>query len=153
MGSSNEDIYIRVDSPDTEFTKAELENPKEIPIEEQAVKDGKLFVKRLLIYQLQAAERGEMSWLGFARAKRNDGKGDKYETLEQVKRIMDKVITANSTYTKNTLMKYVRDNFVGNAHIKDVGKIVPKIIKEQLTRSGKWEAVTKKKYIRLRQKG
>ena len=60
MGSSNEDIYIRVDSPDTEFTKAELENPKEIPIEEQAVKDGKLFVKRLLIYQLQAAERGEM---------------------------------------------------------------------------------------------
>ena len=94
-----------------------------------------------------------MSWLGFARAKRNDGKGDKYETLEQVKRIMDKVITANSTYTKNTLMKYVRDNFVGNAHIKDVGKVVPKIIKEQLTRSGKWEAVTKKKYIRLRQKG
>ena len=51
MGSSNEDIYIRVDSPDTEFTKAELENPREIPIEERAVKDGKLFVKRLLIYQ------------------------------------------------------------------------------------------------------
>ena len=81
------------------------------------------------------------------------GKGDKYETLSQVKKIMDEVITNASTYTKNTLMKYVRDNFKGNAHIKDVGKVVPKIIKEQLTGSGKWESVTKKRYIRLRQKG
>jgi len=94
-----------------------------------------------------------MSWLGFARATRNDGKGDKTETLEKVKKLMDDVITETSTYTKNTLMRHVRDNFVGNAHIKDVGKVVPKIIKEQLTRSGKWEAVTKKRFIRLRGKG
>ena len=47
----SEDIYIRVNQPDTEFTKEEWDNPKSIPIEEQAVYDGRLFVKRLLIYQ------------------------------------------------------------------------------------------------------
>ena len=31
----SEDIYIRVDKPDTEFTKEEWDNPREIPIEEQ----------------------------------------------------------------------------------------------------------------------
>ena len=46
----SEDIYIRVNQPDTEFTKEEWDNPKSIPIEEQAVYDGRLFVKRLLIY-------------------------------------------------------------------------------------------------------
>ena len=71
----------------------------------------------------------------------------------EVKKLMDDVITETSTYTKNTLMRHVRDIFVGNAHIKDVGKVVPKIIKEQLTRSGKWEAVTKKRFRRLRGKG
>ena len=149
----SEDIYIRVDKPDTEFTKEEWDNPREIPIEEQAVYDGRLFVKRLLIYQLKDKEAGNMFWLGFARAKKNDGKGDKAETISKVKKLMDSVITENSMYTKNTLMKYVRENFVGNAHIKDVGKVVPKIIKQQLTRSGKWDAVTKKRYIRLRKKG
>ena len=149
----SEDIYIRVDKPDTEFTKEEWDNPREIPIEEQAVYDGRLFVKRLLIYQLKDKEAGNMFWLGFARAKKNDGKGDKEETISKVKKLMDGVITDTSVYTKNTLMKYVRENFVGNAHIKDVGKVVPKIIKQQLTRSGKWDAVTKKRYIRLRKKG
>ncbi len=150
---SDDDIYIRVDEPDTEFTKQEWDNPKSIPIEEHAVKDGKLFVKRLLIYQLQSIERNEIGWLGFARVTKKDGKGDKHETLAQAKKIMDEVITENSNYTKNTLMKLVREKFKGPAHIKDVGKVVPKIIKEQLTRSGKWETVTKKRYIRLRQKG
>ena len=150
---TDEDIYIRVEEPDTEFSKEEWDNPKAIPIEEHAVKDGKLFVKRLLIYQLQSLERNEIGWLGFARVTKKDGKGDKYETISQVKRLMDSVITIDSNYTKNTLMKYVREQFKGNAHVKDVGKVVPKIIKEQLTRSGKWEAVTKKKFIRLRQKG
>ena len=149
----SEDIYIRVDKPDTKFTKEEWDNPKSIPIEEQAVYDGRLFVKRLLIYQLKNQEAGNMFWLGFARAKKNDGKGDKEETIAKVKKLMDSVITDTSMYTKNTLMKYVRENFVGNAHIKDVGKVVPKIIKQQLTRSGKWDAVTKKRYIRLRKKG
>tara|TARA_A100000172_G_C3042064_1_gene110889 strand:+ start:63 stop:515 length:453 start_codon:yes stop_codon:yes gene_type:complete len=149
----SEDIYIRVDKPDTEFTKEEWDNPKIVPIEEQAVYDGRLFVKRLLIYQLKDKEAGNMFWLGFARAKKNDGKGDKEETISKVKKLMDSVITDTSMYTKNTLMKYVRENFVGNAHIKDVGKVVPKIIKQQLTRSGKWDAVTKKRYIRLRKKG
>ena len=148
-----DDIYIRVNEPDTEFTAEEWNNHREIPTHERAVKDGKLFVKRFLINQLIAEKEGIPSWPGFARARRNDGKGDKYETLSQVKKIMDEVITNTSTYTKNTLMKYVRDNFKGNAHIKDVGKVVPKIIKEQLTGSGKWESVTKKRYIRLRQKG
>ena len=150
---SEDDIYIRVDEPDTEFTAEEWNNHRAIPTHEQAVKDGKLFVKRFLINQLIAEQEGRPSWLGFARARKNDGKGDKYETLSKVKKIMDEVITNTSTYTKNTLMKYVRDNFKGNAHIKDVGKVVPKIIKEQLTGSGKWESVTKKRYIRLRQKG
>ena len=149
----SEDIYIRVDKPDTEFTMEEWDNPREIPIEEQAVYDGRLFVKRLLIYQLKDKESGNMFWLGFARAKKNDGKGDKEETISKVKKLMDGVITDTSVYTKNTLMKYVRENFVGNADIKDVGKVVPKIIKQQLTRSGKWDAVTKKRYIRLRKKG
>ena len=49
----SEDIYIRVDVPDTKFTKEEWDNPKSIPIEEQAVYDGRLLVKRLLIYQLK----------------------------------------------------------------------------------------------------
>tara|TARA_S200000501_G_scaffold283416_1_gene267644 strand:- start:402 stop:854 length:453 start_codon:yes stop_codon:yes gene_type:complete len=149
----SEDIYIRVDKPDTEFTKEEWDNPKIVPIEEQAVYDGRLFVKRLLIYQLKDKEAGEVYWLGFARAKKNDGKGDKEETIAKVKALMDSVITEDSVYTKNTLMKYVRENFVGNAHIKDVGKVVPKIVKQQLTRSGKWDTATKKKYIRLRKKG
>ena len=43
----SEDIYIRVDKPDTKFTKEEWNNPREIPIEEQAVYDGRLFLKRL----------------------------------------------------------------------------------------------------------
>ncbi len=149
----SEDIYIRVNQPDTEFTKEEWDNPKSIPIEEQAVYDGRLFVKRLLIYQLKDKEAGHVHWLGFARAKKNDGKGDKHDTIIKVKKLMDSVITEDSFYTKNTLMKYVRENFTGNAHIKDVGKVVPKIIKEQLTRSGKWATATKKKYIRLRKKG
>ncbi len=149
----SEDIYIRVDRPDTKFTKEEWDNPKSIPIEEQAVYDGRLFVKRLLIYQLKDKEAGHVHWLGFARAKKNDGKGDKHDTIIKVKKLMDSVITEDSFYTKNTLMKYVRENFTGNAHIKDVGKVVPKIIKEQLTRSGKWDTATKKKYIRLRKKG
>ena len=117
---SEDDIYIRVDEPDTEFTTEEWNNYRDIPTHEQAVKDGKLFVKRLLISQLKAEQEGRPSWIGFARARKNDGKGDKFK---------------------------------GNAHIKDVGKVVPKIIKEQLTRAGKWESVTKKRYIRLRQKG
>ena len=71
----SEDIYIRVNQPDTEFTKEEWDNPKNIPLEEQAVYDGRLFVKRLLIYQLKDKVAGVILWLGFARAKKIDGKG------------------------------------------------------------------------------
>ena len=148
---TEEDIYIRVDEPDTVFTEEEKKNWRDIPNDETAVLDGKLYYKRSVLYQFQ---RGEgLSWLGFARVRSQDGKGDKHDTIEAVKDLIDKVITETSTHTKNTLMKYVRENFEGKSHIKDVGKVVPKIIKEQLTRSGKWETVTKKKYIRLRQKG
>ena len=84
---SEDDIYIRVDEPDTEFTAEEWNNHRAIPTHEQAVKDGKLFVKRFLINQLIAEQEGRPSWLGFARARKNDGKGDKYETLSQVKKL------------------------------------------------------------------
>ncbi len=104
----SEDIYIRVDRPDTEFTKEEWDNPKSIPIEEQAVYDGRLFVKRLLIYQLKDKEAGHVHWLGFARAKKNDGKGDKHDTIIKVKKLMDSVITEDSFYTKNTFWKNLR---------------------------------------------
>ena len=147
----NEDIYIRVDEPDTVFTEEEKLNWRDISHTETCVLDGKLYYKRSVLYQRQRGQ--EMSWLGFARVRPQDGKGDKHDTLEAVKDLMDKVISETSTHTKNTLMKYVRENFDGKSHIKDVGKVVPKIIKEQLTRSGKWETVTKKKYIRIRQKG
>lgn len=148
---TEEDIYIRVDEPDTVFTEEEKKNWRDIPNDETAVLDGKLYYKRSVLYQFQRGE--ETAWLGFARVRPHDGKGDKHDTIEAVKNLMGKVITETSTHTKNTLMKYVRENFEGKSHIKDVGKVVPKIIKEQLTRAGKWESVTKKKYIRLRQKG
>ena len=144
-----EDIYIRVNEPDTVFTEEEKTNWRDIPMSETAVLDGKLYYKRSVLYQFQ---RDELGWLGFARVRPQDAKGDKIATLDAVKEIMDKVITETSIHTKNTLMKYVRENFNGKSHIKDVGKVVPKIIKQQLTRSGKWETVTKKKYIRLRKK-
>ncbi len=147
----NEDIYIRVDEPDTVFTEEEKLNWRDISHTETCVLDGKLYYKRSVLYQRQRGQ--EMSWLGFARVRTQDGKGDKDNTIEAVKALMDKVISETSTHTKNTLMKYVRENFDGKSHIKDVGKVVPKIIKEQLTRSGKWEAVTKKRFIRLRGKG
>ena len=142
-----EDIYIRVNEPDTVFTEEEKLNWRDIPKTETCVLDGKLYRKRSVLYQMQIHDG--TSWLGFARVRTQDGKGDKDNTIEAVKALMDKVISEISIHTKNTLMKYIRENFDGESHIKDVGKVVPKIIKEQLTRSGKWEAVTKKKYIRL----
>ena len=57
-----EDIYIRVNEPDTVFTEEERSNWRDIPKTETCVLDGKLYRKRSVLYQMQIHDG--TSWLG-----------------------------------------------------------------------------------------
>jgi len=71
------------------------------------------------------------------------------ETREKVWNLINGIITTTSKYTKGSLIKYVRENFVGASAYKDVGKVAAKIIREEITnRFGTWIKDTKANYIR-----
>jgi len=87
-------------------------------------------------------------WEGFAKYK-NMPTPARRETKAKVWSLINQVITTSSKYTKGSLIKYVRENFIGASAYKDVGTVASKLIKEEITnRFGKWVKETKANYIR-----
>ena len=87
-------------------------------------------------------------WTGFAEYK-NMPTPPRRETREKVWSLINEVITTSSKYTKGSLIKYVRANFIGASAYKDVGTVASKVIKEEIAnRYGKWIKQTKANYIR-----
>tara|TARA_A100000172_G_scaffold48561_1_gene30386 strand:+ start:493 stop:858 length:366 start_codon:yes stop_codon:yes gene_type:complete len=84
-------------------------------------------------------------WTGFARERVESNRDD---TKEHVKKFLTQLITNNSNYTKRTLMKYARENYKGPCAYKDVGKVVSRIIDEEL--GSKYGALEKTKTNKLR---
>jgi hypothetical protein len=89
-------------------------------------------------------------WPGFARIRKAEV--DRESSIEQVKQFLTSLITNNSNFTKGALMKYARKHYEGQCAYKDVGKVVSRIVKEELGKYGRWEKATNNNYIRLRRK-
>ena len=87
-------------------------------------------------------------WPGFARIRKDEA--DRESSIEHVKQFLSSLITNNSIYTKGALMKYARKNYEGPCVYKDVGKVVSRIVKDELGKYGRWEKATNNNYIRLR---
>ena len=89
-------------------------------------------------------------WPGFARIRKSET--DRDSSIELVKKFLTPLITDTSTFTKGGLMKYARKEYKGPCAYKDVGKVVSRIVKEELGRYGRWQKATNNNYIRVRSK-